>query len=314
MRANLLHIAPKRFLLITLSTSIALFALGYSRTQLRKEFLSKQLIANSQPPLYLPEARYVRLVTLGFDKFASDLLWFNTINYFGKQLETSRDMPWFGQMCNLVSVLDPKARHVVEFCATLLSWVGRDPQSSRTLLERAIQNDPDYWRYHYLLGFTYWYFLSQKDLAATSLAKAANLPDAPIFLGSLASRLLATGDTPATAINFLKELIHRTSDEHAKKALEERLTQAYISRDIELLNERITKYHTTHGSLPLSFEDLIKDRLITRLPTDPFNMPYLLNPNTGEVSTSSGKHGLEFSGRSAQTGLAHKEWENKQHE
>ena len=43
--------------------------------------------------LYLPEAKYIRLITFGFERFTADIFWFKAINYFGKELSAKNILP-----------------------------------------------------------------------------------------------------------------------------------------------------------------------------------------------------------------------------
>lgn len=259
---------------------------------------------DARPPLYLPEADKVRLLTLGFDNFVSDILWFNTLNYFGKQYDANKDLRWFAHMCDVVTSLDPRAEHVYEFCVTLLSWVAKRPEESARLIEKAIEHRPDYWRFHYLKGFTQWYFLDRRDLAQQTLSHASKLPDAPPFLASLATRLMVADDSPATAIRFLKDLLANSKDEHAKAAFKEKLNLAYISRDIRYLSKLCQKYKAKYQQEPKEFEELVKKGMLKGIPLDPYAAPYVFAEESCEVKSSSGKRGLEFFGKSARTGLA----------
>ena len=260
---------------------------------------------NERPPLYLPEARYVRLVTFGFDHFFSSLLWFKTISYFGEHFASDRDYRWLGNMCELISDLDPKARHVFEFCSTMLSWAVNEPLKSTSLLSKGIESEPRYWRYRYLRAFNYWYFLGKPEVAAQELREAAFLPDAPVFLSSLASRLIATRDDPDAAIAFIKDLISNSKTESAKSALEEQLKLGYLTKQLRSLQAALDRYRQTYGILPESLEQLADKGFIGGMPLDPFGRQFFIDPETGQVKSPSGK-GLNFAGRTAETGIASK--------
>ena len=87
----------------------------------------------------------------------------------------------------------------------------------------------EYWRFYYLRGFTYWYFLERNDLASKDLTYASKLPDAPPFIASIASRLLAAENDPRIAIAFLHDLVKETKDPTARKALSKKLRR--LKRD-----------------------------------------------------------------------------------
>ncbi len=282
--------------------------ISYTKPYL-KNYQAELTKLNENTPLYLPEAKYIRLVTLGFDNFFSDLLWFSTINYFGEEYQSGgKDYRWLGHMCTLVTQLDGKAAHVYEFCATMLSWVAKKPKESQRLLARGIQHIPDYWRLRYLEGFNYWYFLERRDLAQETLAKAAELPNCPPFVIAMASRLMTSEDDPKTAIEFLKKSIQNTKDPIAKEALIEKLQQAHFSLGTQNLEKAIEVYENRFDKKLTNIEELLSSGLIKGNLKDPFGGNYKLDQTTGAIISSTGKKGLEFFGKTYKTGFARKEW------
>ena len=72
--------------------------------------------------LYLPNKEAVEVVSFGYKHFAADLIWFNTINYFGKHYREDKKFTWLKHMCDLTTNLNPNAKHFYEFCGLMLSW------------------------------------------------------------------------------------------------------------------------------------------------------------------------------------------------
>lgn len=276
-------------------------SLAYARGGLQKLKIEHKV---ERKPLYLPETDKVRLITLGFDRFFANILWFNTLNYFGKQLAAGADYNWLGHMCKLVSELDTKNRPVVEFCATMLSWVAQEPEISTQILRKAISVEPEYWRYRYLLGFNYWYFHEQPKKAKSILQKAALIQGAPTFLASLAARLTVQDGDPQLAIRLLDDLLRRTSDPRARQALSEKRNLAIVTRDISVLNKLIVRYEESTGKPVQKFEQLLAAGMLKELPKDPYGEVYQLDAGAREISSGKGQRGLVFNGKTATTGLA----------
>lgn len=291
----------KKILLIGLLCLTALGA-GYSKEKLRAFERSNHVFFLDLPPLYLPQLRYVKLITLGFNNLASDLLWFNTLNYFGKRFQAGRDYKWLSNNCDLVTSLNPSALDAIEFCAMLLSWSAKEPEKSNEILTSAIKNHPLAWRYRYLRGFNYWYFLEDRTAAGEDLLAASTLPDAPVFLASLASRLLASDQDPEIAVLFLENVIRNTKDNSAKAALTEKLKLAYVSVDIKRLTKLLLIYQDKFGQKANSLQSLKDSGLISTIPKDPFGDPYFLD-ESGIIKSTSGKTGLIFGGKTAKTGI-----------
>lgn len=264
-----------------------------SKAKLRS-IRQSQVLLLEDTPLYLPEERYVRLVTLGFNRFFSNVLWFQTVNYFGKQFTGSKDYRWLSQMCDLVIGLNPEAHHVIEFCGTLLAWEAKSPEESTRILTKAIALHPNEWRYLYLRGFNYWYFLEDPKAASEDFMNASQRPNAPAFLAGIASRLLISGNNAQSAVDFLRIAIERTNDTNARIALHEKLQRAILGRDLELLRNGLRIYEMKHGKKAKALIDLINGKVLTRLPSEPFGGEYVYDEEQGTVESTSGEKPLSI--------------------
>lgn len=272
---------------------------SHSRRELKIETTRRSEV-REYSPLYLPDARYVKLITLGHDTLAGDLLWFNTNSYFGRQMAEHRDVRWLGTMCGLITALDPHNPNYYEFCSSLLSWVANDSAASNKILNRAIKFNPTNWKYFYLRGFNYWYFMQDKKAAAEDFSQAAKLDGAPSLMASLASKLLLSTDESAAALELLGGLLRSTKDPSVRAVLIDKLKRAQLTRDIDTLNAAIG-IAQRQGTVIEDLDTLVKMKIINDLPADPFGGKYFLDPATRTVKTTSGQKGLDFSGHSSAT-------------
>lgn len=289
-------------------TIILLISSGWGIQKSRDWLRDEQSTQAPRAPLYLPKARYVKLVTLGYDNLAGDILWFNTINYFGREYLGNQDFKWLTEMCELVTTIDNRSLHVYEFCGTLLSWIAKEPRRSNRILTLAIGKHPSHWRFRYLRGFNYWYFLNQKEKAKQDFAVAAKLPDAPPFLASLASRLMVDMESPEVAIEYLKEMLSETNNTSVRAALKDKLKRAVISRDKRKLKQLIVHWEKKHNKPLESLRQLVTAGMLRFIPQDPFGGQYSFNTETRSIDNTSGQKGLEFFGKTAQTGIFREEF------
>lgn len=290
----------------TVAVALLVLLIGSAGVTSSKESLrSAQRIVsvgNEHPPLYLPSAEYVRLVTLGFNNFFSNIFWFTTINYFGKHYAGDRDYRWLFNMCDLVTELDANKEFVYEFCGTLLSWEAKDATLSNEILNKAIKHHPKSWRYYYLRGFNFWYFLENIEAARHDFETASKLDGAPHFITTITSRLIASSDDVDTAVSFLQDALQRTKDPTAQKALKRKLKQAMLSHNKNRLAALAEEYEKAKGNKLTSLEQLVEAGYLKAIPGDGFGGTFKLESATGEIVSSSGKKGLEFQGKSAKTG------------
>lgn len=196
---------------------------GYSLLQLNTFILPAEKDLNQErEALYLPNGTALKVLSFGYENLLANILWFNTINYFGKHYKTDRNYKWLAHMCDLVSELNPIAEHVYEFCSTMLSWEVNKAEDAVQVLNKAIKHTPNYWRYYYLRGFIYFYFLDNSELAEKDFKTASNKPDAPPFVARLAATKMKASD-PLEAIRFLEEMIKNSEDISQRSLLEDKL-------------------------------------------------------------------------------------------
>ncbi|MGH9426669.1 MAG: hypothetical protein ACRD2L_10275, partial [Terriglobia bacterium] len=132
---------------------------------------------------------------------------------------------------------------------------------------------------------------------AESIAQAARLPGAPEYLAPLAARLYASSRESQTAIDFLAQMYEQAKDENVKQALEQRLKEVIVERDLQLLEEAISRYRKRHMRPPDRLEDLVGPGLLRELPRDPFGGIYMYNSQTQAVRSSSVEKRLQVRGK-----------------
>lgn len=247
--------------------------------------------------LYLPNGDGLEFLSLGYRNLLSDVLWFNTINYFGKHFKSDQDYQWLSHMCRLVTRLDPDAHYAFEFCSTMLGWEANMPEASIEILNTAIKHHPDNWLYYYLRGFNYFYFLNETEKAQEDFVRAAKYPEAPVVVERLAAKKIAMSD-PNTAIEFLVGRLKMASDANEIRALEGRLKEVVYERDARLLETAARMYKEGSGVWPESLEWMKAKGLFRGNLSDPFGGVYQLNPNTGQVKSSTGYERMQSQGES----------------
>ena len=206
--------------LLPLCAGVMVIALALA--PLRAAGLTSPSHENSEV-LYLPDGNALEVVSLGYRNVLANVLWFNTISYFGKHFRGDRDYRWLSHMCEIVTDLDPGAEHVYRFGATMLSWEAKNVEGSNRLLDKAIAHSPNNWLYYYLRGFNFMFFLKDTERARNDFVRAAELPGVHHAVVTLAAKKLSELNSPSVAVEFLEEILRTTEDPMARRALEERL-------------------------------------------------------------------------------------------
>lgn len=239
--------------------------------------------------VYMPDARLLRPLLLGFDNVFADVLWFRTINYFGKHYVTDRSYPWLARMCDLVTDLDPRAEHVYRFAGVILPWEANEVDEGIRLLEKGIRAVPDSWMLHYHLGILRYFFKDEYGAAAEHLRRAAELPGAVPNVAHMAAVLHAQQHGPQTTLAFLREMHRQTESPQLREVIERSLHEAQLAADVERLTALAAAYRERFGVAPSSLEELVDAGLLAGIPPDPLGGTYEIDPVTGGVRSSTGQ-------------------------
>jgi len=244
--------------------------------------------------VYLPDAQRLRPLALGYDNVLADLVWFRTIDYFGAHYASDRAYPWLEAMCNLVTDLDPRAKHVYRFAALILPWEAHDPDAAIRLLEKGTRALPDSWALYYHLGVINYLFKGDYDAAAAQLTRAAEQPGAPGFVARFAAILQTKRQGPQTTIAILEQMRDQATSKETREVIERSLRDAQAAWDMRALEETAARYRAAHGHLPASLDELVTAGLLRNVPPDRYGGTYELDPATGTVRSSTGRSPLEL--------------------
>jgi tetratricopeptide (TPR) repeat protein len=275
-------------LTVILLTGLHLLQLGLDRQRAAAPKLQRFM--------YLPQGEYLRIAVLGYRQVVADLLWIQAIQAMGERKITEEAGHWIAHALNVITTLDPRFVHVYEAGGIALTTLVVLPEESNRLLEKGIRHNPDVWSLPYLLGFNYYFELYDDAQAADYIARASRLPGAPEYLARLATRLYVSAREPQVAIEFLAQMYEQTSDENVRRVLEQRLKEVVVERDLQLLDEAISRYRALYKRAPERVEDLVGPGLLHELPREPFGGRYLYDPQTQTVRSSEVKERLKLYG------------------
>ena len=147
------------------------------------------------------------------------------------------------------------------------------------LLAQGARQFPAEWRFPFYTGYINYFSLGNPEEGGLALLRAARIPGSPAYFPLLASRMLAEGNRPDTALAFLKEMIARETDPRRKASLEERIRRVEVERDLQFLEGAIAEYTERTGSRPRALDDLVRADVLARIPEDPYGGMYVLEPD-----------------------------------
>jgi tetratricopeptide (TPR) repeat protein len=238
--------------------------------------------------VYLPQAKFLRPISLGYDAVLGDVLRFRTISYFGDHFRSDHIYPWLAYMCDLVTDLDPGAEYVYRFAGMILPWEANQAAAGIRLLEKGTRALPNDWLLQYWLGFAYYFFTGDYEQAVEHLKRAAELPGADPSAARLAAALYQHRYGPEMTLRFLAEMEKSAGNEQMRDVLRRNAREARLAADVELLGAAVRAYRERFNRIPASPSALVDAQILTGVPVDPFGGVYEIAPETGEVRSSTG--------------------------
>ncbi|MGH9315264.1 MAG: tetratricopeptide repeat protein [Vicinamibacterales bacterium] len=239
--------------------------------------------------LYVRSGEALRRLVLSFDALAADVYWIRAIQHFGGERlsTTARNYDLLYPLLDLTTSLDPHFSVAYRFGSIFLSepypgGAGR-PDLAITLLEKGIKEDGR-WQFFHDIAFVHYWHTGNYTLAAEWFQRAATQPGAPYWLAPLAAATLAQGGQRA-ASRLLWQHLRQTSDnDFIKSSAERRLVQLDVLDFIDGVEPILEKYAQANPEGPLTWERLLADGVVRRIPLDPTGVPFELNPWWGTLT------------------------------
>jgi tetratricopeptide (TPR) repeat protein len=245
-------------------------------------------------PIYLPQARFLRPLSLGYQRVVADVLWFRTISYFGEHYRSDHTYTWLAYMCDLVTDLDPRADYVYRFGGMILPWETNQVDQGIQLLEKGAAALPDSWLLHYWLGFAYYFFKEDYTRASAHMWRAAKLPGADPIAAALAALLSQHRYGPETTLRFLYEMAEHADSHQMREVVQRHIRETQLTWDLERLGAAVEAYRARFGKLPANLPQLVDAQLLAQVPIDPYGGVYEVDPETGNVRSSTGQQPSEL--------------------
>lgn len=245
--------------------------------------------------LWIRSGPLAQRLALSFDSLVSDLYWMRAVVYFGGQRRSTaarRNYEQLFPLLDLVTSLDPHFRVGYRFGSLFLAepppgGPGRADQAIQ-LLEKGLEQDPRRWEYAQDIGFVYYWWVGDYVKAGEWFKRAADIPGAADWLGPLAAITLAEGGSRQSSRRLWMDLHENTEVDWIRTTAEHRLKQLDAMDAIDELNRNSRAFIARRGRPPANWRELAMDRQWRSLPVDPTGIPYILDPETGEVTVSPG--------------------------
>lgn len=240
-------------------------------------FLDKQIypLALMEEIRVVPQKKIIDFLCLDNRGFVADLLFVKVNLHSGslmwKPLKFGFDSQWSYQMMDLITDLDPKYYTAYLFSGMGLIHNFDDVKLARPIIEKGMKVFPERWELPFWLGYDYYIYLEDYDVGGEYLWRASQNPNAPKRFFSLLLSVLRKDGSYERGLWVLRVMVENAKDERLKMVYTKKLIQlenlAFLQKSVKMFTER-------KGRLPLDINELVKGKIIKKIPDDPMGMNY----------------------------------------
>ena len=213
-------------------------------------FVRRHLIENERPKVETiaayPKPDVAKIMFLGLNAFAADLLFARSQYYYGSHYVTDRTYPLLEQMVRVVLALNPSLEYAIPFGEAAISSM-RTPdaiESANSLLRLGHELYPDDYYYVFNQGYNYFVYLGDMEKAYPLMYQGASMKSAPSKVIWLVNHVATMGGGYRLGYEYTKDRLEKTKDKNMRDQFEKTAAYGVLSQFIGM---------TTDSRTPLSF-------------------------------------------------------------
>ena len=273
---------------------IALLMGGVVALQAVHEHYSGPPSANAESLLYVRSPEAMKRLALSYDSLLADIYWIRAVQHYGGTRlsnDPNKGFELLYPLLDLTTSLDPRFNIAYYYGSTFLAEAppggpGR-PDLAIALLEKGLQAQPDKWEFVQWIGFVHYWWRQDYQEAAAWFARAAALPNAPIWMAPLAASTLAEGGSRKASRLLWEEITRTAEDEWFRNEARRRLQQLDAMDQLDQLRAIMARFQQRTGSPPADWSALRAAGYVRGTPVDPTGTPYRLDASGVTVDRSS---------------------------
>lgn len=235
------------------------------------------------PLLYLPSGKYLRVVSLGFEELAADILYLWSIQYYGHYDIKDRYgylQHIYGQM---ITELDPHYLDPYLVGAMIMAVEARQPEMALRLLDKGVENNPDKWIMAFEAGFLCYNDLHDYRRAAYYFKKAIEAPGAHPLVRRLYAEMHNRAGDKRTSLREWSEIYRTSDDPYVRNVAWNHVHDLKVDVDVADLKSAVSRFRDRAGRAPRRLRELVASGVVGALPSDPEGRQYLYDPQAGDV-------------------------------
>ncbi len=237
--------------------------------------------SNEEEMLYVPSAKVLRRLSLGYNGLVADLYWTRAVQYFGAHHRVhAQSYPLLASLLDITTELDPHLLVAYEFGSIFLAQQppegAGEPEKAVELVRRGIRENPQAWRLYYHLGYIQALELHDYKAAAASFLRGSEIPGAYAWMKVMAAHMAEHGGEAQTARELWSRIYESSSDEAVRANAAKHLRALQVEDEIQRLEALVLRYRDRTGHAPANFQEMVAAGWLRRVPADPLGNPYRL--------------------------------------
>ncbi len=220
---------------------IILFGLGLVLSQNYLKINSRNYEIDKD--VFIPDAEYLRFVSLGNNTLVSDIVLAKALTYYGSHYFKRKEFKFknLKKLFRIAGELDSRNSEAFLMGNNLLTDINVD--DGIELLNLARLYDYRYWKYPEMIGFDYFYYKKDNIRAARYYEIASHLPDHPPYVPSLSSKFYEESGRYKQAIGVLYNFYSTTKDKRLRNSFKKSIDiiKKKLINSYSLLKAKIVK-------------------------------------------------------------------------
>lgn len=254
-------------------------------------FVRKHLIENEKPKVETiaayPKPDVAKIMFLGLNAFAADLLFARSQYYYGSHYVTDGTYLLLEQMIRVILALNPSLEYAIPFGeAAISSMGGRDSiESANSLLRLGHELYPDDYYYVFNQGYNYYIYLGDMERAYPLMYEAMSMKNAPAKVIWLVNHIATMGGGYRLGYEYTKERLEKAKDKYMRDQFEKEL---HHFANLLALSEAAEEYYKKYGKSPdKELKELVKAKIVKEIPKGVYGGEYYYDEKDRIVKTTS---------------------------
>jgi tetratricopeptide (TPR) repeat protein len=245
--------------------------------------------ATLEEVLYIPSAKALQRMSLGYSGLVADIYWTRAVQYFGrKHGKSSNRYELLYPLLDITTTLDPHLIPAYEFGSTFLAQKppqgAGQPDKAVALLQKGVAQNQDEWKLYLHLGFVYYFEIKDYLAASRALEHAADMPGGNPDLHAIAGTLAQHGGDLETSRQLWLMVYNNEKQDQLRKNAARHLAAIDNDQIVTVLEAAINDYRRRMGRDPRTWAEMNAAGYGRTVPIDPQGDAYKLIDGRVEVA------------------------------